>query len=404
MVAPALFGTEILARGSADIAFWLAIAILEAAIAVVAILIVGRYVLRPLFSFAARTSSRELIMAITLLMVIGVAAAAGLAGLSTALGAFLAGVLLSETEYRHQIEVDIAPFKGLLIGLFFITVGMTVDLRAVWQSIDKVIVGVVLLLTAKSMILYPANRLFGVQSGVAIEAAILLAQAGEFGFIVIKLGQTNGLIPGDVALITTAAVAISMMLTPLLAVGARAIAGRVQRMEHHDHLPDHQELSDHIIIGGYGRVGQTIACMLAAENVPFVALDSNAELVIEHRNQDAAVYFGDAARREFLQRAGASRARAFVVTVNSARSAERMVAAAHKERPDARIYARARDVAHAARLIRLGALHVTPETVEASLQLGARLLEGLGIPDDAVGRRVELMRTQEFSVKSPRQG
>jgi CPA2 family monovalent cation:H+ antiporter-2 len=144
--------------------------------------------------------------------------------------------------------------------------------------------------------------------------------------------------------------------------------------------------------------------MLAAENVPFVALDSNAELVIEHRNQDAAVYFGDAARREFLQRAGASRARAFVVTVNSARSAERMVAAAHKERPDARIYARARDVAHAARLIRLGALHVTPETVEASLQLGARLLEGLGIPDDAVGRRVELMRTQEFSVKSPRQG
>jgi CPA2 family monovalent cation:H+ antiporter-2 len=329
MVAPSLFGTEILARGGGDIQFWLAIAILQAAIAVVAILIIGRYALRPLFSFAARTSSRELIMAITLLMVIGVAAATAAVGLSTALGAFLAGVLLSETEYQHQIEVDIAPFKGLLIGLFFITVGMTFDLRIVWQSIDKVSAGVVLLLAAKALILYLASRLFAVRNGVAIEAAMLLAQAGEFGFVVIKLGQANGLIEGDVAHTTTAAIAISMIATPLLAVGARALAGRIQQIEHRDNLPDYQELCEHVIIGGYGRVGQTVARMLVAENVPFVALDSNAELVAEHRDKNVSVFFGDAARREFLQRAGARQARAFLVTVNSARAAERMVAAAH---------------------------------------------------------------------------
>ena len=398
MVAPLLFGTEILARGGANIAYGLAVAVLQAALAIAAILVVGRYALHPLFSFAAKTSSRELIMAMTLLMVIGIAAATGAAGLSTALGAFLAGVLLSETEYRHQIEIDIAPFKGLLIGLFFITVGMTVDLRATWESIDKVMIGVVLLLTGKSIILYIASRLFGVMPGVAVEAAILLAQAGEFGFIVITLGQANGLIPSDVAQITTAAVGISMMMTPLLALGARALAGRMERIEHRDRMPDTDtvELSDHVIIGGYGRVGQVIARLMQAENVPFLALDTNAELVSEASKRGEAVFFGDAGRREFLQRSGADKARAFVVTVNSARAAERMVAAARKERPDAPVFARARDPDHALRLLKLGAVGVTPEAVEASLQLGARVLEGLGLPDEAVARRLDEMRDAEI--------
>ncbi len=396
MVAPVLFGAEILARGG-NIAAGLGWAVLTAAVAIAAILIAGRFLLRPLFSIAGRTGSRELIMAMTLLLVIGVAALTGYAGLSTALGAFLAGVLLSETEYRHQVEFDVAPFKGLLIGLFFITVGMSIDVRMVWGAIGTILLVVVLVLVVKASILYAACRLFGVARSVTVEAAILLAQTGEFAFIVIALGRSTGVVPGELAQGATAVVGISMVLTPFLAIGARALAGRMQRIEHRDRMPTDAAATDHVIIGGYGRVGQVIAGLLRAENVPFVALDTNAELASEGAKRGEPVFLGDAARAEFLRRAGAAGARAFVVTVNSARAAERMVVAARKERPDVPVFARARDPAHAARLLKLGAVEVTLEAVEASLQLGARVLEGLGVSDDAITRRLDDMRNAELA-------
>jgi CPA2 family monovalent cation:H+ antiporter-2 len=181
--------------------------------------------MRPLFSVAARTGSRELIMAMTLLLVVGGAALTGYAGLSGALGAFLAGVLLSETEYRHQVEIDIAPFKGLLVGLFFITVGMSIDIRLVWESIGNILLVVAALLVIKGLVLYGACRLFNVAKGVTVEAAILLAQAGEFAFIVIGLGRATGLVTNELAQATAAVVGISMILTPLCV--RRAQAGRL---------------------------------------------------------------------------------------------------------------------------------------------------------------------------------
>jgi monovalent cation:H+ antiporter-2, CPA2 family len=405
MVAPVLLGGEILARGG-DVAAGLAKALLQAAVAIIAIMVAGRFVLRPLFSIAGKTGSRELIMAMTLLLVIGVASVTSYAGLSTALGAFLAGVLLSETEYRHQIEIDVAPFKGLLVGLFFITVGMTIDVRVVWDAIGAVLLAVVLLLVVKALILFAACRLFRVPLGVTVEAALLLAQAGEFAFIVIALGRLTGLVPVELAQASTAVVGISMMVTPVLALGARMIAGRIARIEHRDHMPTGEaaRTSDHVIIGGYGRVGQVIGRLLEAENVPFVALDTNAELVSEGSKRGEAVFFGDAARHEFLDRAGAAGARAFVVTVNLPRAAERMVAAARRERPDAPVFARARDPAHAGRLLKLGAVEVTLEAVEASLQLGARVLEGLGVSDDAIARRLDDMRQEELARVSEGDG
>jgi CPA2 family monovalent cation:H+ antiporter-2 len=254
------------------------------------------------------------------------------------------------------------------------------------------------LLVIKAVILYGACRLFGVKPSVTVEAAILLAQAGEFGFIVIVLGRSAGLVPGEFAQAATAVVGITMVLTPFLAIGARALAGRIQRIEHRDRMPseDKVEATDHVIIGGYGRVGQLIGRLLHAENIAFVALDTNAELASEGANRGEQVFLGDAARREFLSRAGAAGARAFVVTVNSPRAAERMVVAARKERPDAPVFARARDPAHASRLLKLGAVEVTPEAMEASLQLGARLLKGLGVSDDAVARRLDDMRKEEL--------
>jgi CPA2 family monovalent cation:H+ antiporter-2 len=405
MVAPVLFGAEILARGG-DVAAGLAKALLTAVVTIAVILVAGGFLMRPVFSIAAKTGSRELIMAMTLLLVIGFASVTGYAGLSTALGAFLAGVLLSETEYRHQIEIDIAPVKGILVGLFFISVGMSIDVRVVWGAIGLVLISVALLLAVKAAILFAAARLFGVALGVTVEAAILLAQAGEFAFIVIALGRATGLVSGALAQLATAVVGISMMLTPFMAMGARMLAGRIQRIEHRDQMPseDVAEHTDHVIIGGYGRVGQVIGRLLKAENVPFVALDTNADLASDGAERGEAVFLGDAARGEFLRRAGAAGARAFVVTVNSPRAAERMVAAARKERPDAPVFARARDPAHASRLLKLGAIEVTTEAMEASLQLGARVLEGLGVSDDAVARRLDAMRDQELARISAGEG
>ena len=181
------------------------------------------------------------------------------------------------------------------------------------------------------------------------------------------------------------------MLTPLLAIGGRALAHRIQHIDYAHHLPGEEaaEVRDHVVIGGYGRVGQTIAHLLTLENVPFVALDLNGELVNAVRRRGDSVYFGDAGRLELLQRVGVERARAFVVTVNAPLAAERMVAAIHRARPDARILARARDQEHAARLRALGAVDVIPEAIEASLQLAGRLLLSIGIPDEAVLRRME---------------
>jgi CPA2 family monovalent cation:H+ antiporter-2 len=189
-----------------------------------------------------------------------------------------------------------------------------------------------------------------------------------------------------------------MMATPLCAMAGRRLGQRLQRRAHRGDMSgsDGAQLSDHVLIGGFGRVGQMIARLLSAENVPYIALDTNAEVVAEQRKTPHIVYFGDAGRLEFLDRAGAARARAFVVTVNAPEAAERMVAAARRIRPDAPVFARASDSSHAARLIGLGAVGVIPETVEASLQLGARLLEALGLPDEAVDRRIAEMRGEEL--------
>ena len=398
MVAPVLFGAQMLGAGRPGVALGLALALAQAAVAIAVIAVVGRFVLQPIFHFAAQTGSRELIMAITLLIVLAVASATGYVGLSTALGAFLAGVLLSETEYRHQVEIDLAPFKGLLIGLFFITVGMSIELRVIWDQIDVIVAGVVALLAIKAIILLAASRLFGVSWAVAAEVSILLAQGSEFTFIVVGFGLQGGILSAEAAQIATAVVGIGMVVTPLWASFGRWLGRRLQRVEHGEHMPaaGGGEITDHVVIGGYGRVGQTIARMLAAENVPFIALDVDGELVSEHRKRGAKVYFGDAGRGEFLDRAGAAHARAFVVTVNSARAAERMVAAVRKRRPDAPVFARATDAVHAAHLLKLGAVTVVPEAVEASLQLGGRLLEQLGLPDEAVARRIAEMRQHEL--------
>ena len=403
MVAPILFGVEFLGREDGGLASGLGGAVAGAVAAIVLIMIAGRFVLRPFFRFVAATGSRELIMALAVLTVIVIAGATGAAGLSTALGAFLAGLLLSETEYRHQIEIDLEPFKGLLLGLFFVTVGMSIDLAAVASQALIIAAGVALLVGIKSLITLAATRAFGIPLGPGAESAMLLAQAGEFGFVVIALSSSRGLLSPEIAQVAAAIVGLSMVLTPLGAVAATRVGRRLHELDLHHAGPknDDGDLADHVVIGGYGRVGQIIARLLEAENVPVLAIDSDAEIVNANRGQAMRIFFGDAGRAEMLARAGAKNARAFVVTVNATLAAERMVVAARGQNPAAPVFARAKDGRHAARLRELGAVDLVPEVLEAALQLGGRVLEGLGLTDEAVERRLEEARARELRRLRP---
>jgi CPA2 family monovalent cation:H+ antiporter-2 len=398
MVVPILFVVGVLAGGAGGGIVALIRPFAEALAAVVAILLVGRFVVRPLLRSAVRTGSRDLIMAIALLIVVVFSVATGLAGLSVALGAFLAGLLLSDSEARHHIEVELEPFKGLLLGIFFITVGSNVDVFVIAADAAWIVLAAVLLMGVKAAILFAAARGFGVPRAVAAEVALLLAQAGEFGFVAIGVAQAGALLSPRLAAGAVAVVGLSMLVTPLAALAARALAARLEAAEYGRNAPGPElaELNNHVVIGGFGRVGYLIAQALEGENVPYVALDANGERVARMRLEHQPVFFGDAGRLELLDKVGALRARAFVVTVNNAGAAERMVAAARTIRPDALVFARAADAAHAARLMDLGAVEVIPETVEASLQLAARLLEGLDMPEDAVSQRVADMRAAEM--------
>jgi CPA2 family monovalent cation:H+ antiporter-2 len=399
-VVPVLFTIGILeARSAGDKSLIdLVLPFAQAFAAVALIMVVGRYIVTPLMRSAARTGSRELIMAITLTIVVGISAATGASGLSVALGAFLAGLLLSDSEYRHQIEVDLDPFKGLLLGIFFVSVGMAIDLKLVWAHIGWILLALVGLIVVKAVVLYAAARMFRVERAVAAEVALLLAQGGEFAFIVIGLASVKGLLDIEIGTSAVAVAGLSMMVTPLLARLARHIGERLETADHEErHSPEAgmAELRDHVVIGGFGRVGQTVAKVLDSENVPWIAFDTNGALVTEHREKNRPVYFGDASRHEILHHAGYKKARAFIVTLGSAEATERMVTEIIKLRPKAVVLARAKDSEHATRLTKLGATDAIPEAIEASLQLAGRLLENLDFPEEVADRRIADIRNLE---------
>ncbi len=398
MVVPILFIVGMLSRGPEARASSITDLITPfagALASVVAIMLLGRFVLGPLLRSVVKTGARDLIMALALLILVGASVATGLAGLSVALGAFLAGLLLSDNEARHHIEVDLEPFKGLLLGIFFVTVGSNLDVFAIASDIGWIALAVVVLMGGKALVLYGIARAFGVAANNAAELALLLSQAGEFAFVVLGVAQRQSLLPERLATGAVAVVGLSMLLTPVAAYIGGRIAKKLKSSEHDGLKPGDGvgEMDNHVVIGGLGRVGHVMAQVLAAENVPYVALDTNGDLISRLHAEKQPAYYGDATRIELLEKIGGQRARAFVVTVNNPRAAERMVMAAKAINPDAPVFARAADTAHAARLMALGAVIVVPETVEASLQLAGRLLEGLDVPEETVSQRLAAMRT-----------
>ena len=407
-VLPILFLIGVFAtRDDAAILPAFALAMAQAALAVVVILVIGRLVIRPVLRFVGSTASHDMFLALVLLVIIGTAMATEIAGLSMALGAFLAGLLFAETEYRHEIEADIDPFKGLLMGLFFVSIGMGIDIARIIEDPLWLPAAVLGLFAIKVPVVYVLARAFGEGRSVALEAGLLLGQGGEFAFLIVSMAFAAGLLPADTAQFMLIVAGLSMVATPLVATGARslarAVAARDARNDQDNaEIPD--DPSGHVLIAGYGRVGTMLGALLDGQEIPHIGIDSDAAVVSGYRRQGASVFFGDANRPETLRRFGADRALALVVTMDHAQSAERVVAAARRAWPLLPVYARARDKAHANRLLKLGATQVVPETLEASLQLGEALLGGIGVPETAARRVVDTRRQVEMDIPPPTAG
>jgi CPA2 family monovalent cation:H+ antiporter-2 len=326
------------------------------------------------------------------------AAAAQMAGLSMALGAFLAGLLLAETEFRHQIEADLDPFKNLLLGLFFVTVGMQIDIQLLFNQPVLIVGGVLGLFALKIAIIAPLAKLFGLTWSRAIETAFLLGQAGEFAFVIIATARAGGAIPADTANFMLIVTALSMFIAPLVAsLGGRLAAQFGDSKHRHEAPPEAAIESGHVIIAGFGRVGQTLAGVLDAQEISHIAIDGDANLVRQVRTEGRPAHYGDASSWQVLASVGAAQAAAIVVTINDAEAAERIVGEAKQAWPHVPVYARARDGDHARRLHAAGAALASPDSIEAALQLGEALLNGVGVPDEITRRIINERREAEVT-------
>ena len=358
------------------------VALVEAVLAIGLIAVVGRLVLKPLFRLAAGTDNPEFFMAATLLISVGSGVIAAYAGLSMALGAFVAGLLLAETEYRRAVEAMIDPFRGLLLGVFFFSVGMHIDLGFIWREPLLVIGAFIAMIVVKSVLLAPLCRLFGVPWSASIETGLLLAPGGEFAFIGIGLAVQVGLIANDVAAGVLAVVSLTMAALPFIALFARRAGQHFAHQAAADPLFTVLPPDDHarrVIVVGHGRVGQLVCDLLEKHNIAYIAADRDAVVVERWRKLGRPIYYGDASTLQFLRRCGIDEALGVIVTIDTT-AVDDVVKATRARRPDVMIVARAHDAHHARHLYTLQVTDTVPETIEASLQLAESALVGLGVP------------------------
>ncbi|MBP1183674.1 cation:proton antiporter [Methylobacterium sp. PvR107] len=382
-VAPVLFAIAVLGRDDGGDKGWaLAMALGQAAVALVLIVVAGRLALRPLFQLVARTRSTELFMAACLLVIVGTALTAAASGLSMTLGAFVAGLLLAETEYRRAIEATIDPFKGLLLGVFFVSVGMNLDPAQLMASPGAILGLSLALVLIKAAVVMMAAPVLKIPRPVALETALLLGPGGEFAYVLIGGAMATGLVPEEVGAAALVVTTVTMIMIPALAAIGRRLKMRAtasaQAAVKAEPWPERVE--NRVIVAGFGRVGRQVGEMLERHKIPYLALDSDAARVAEQRRAGAPVYFGDSGNTEMLRRCDIATARALVVTLDNPRAVEAAVSAARAERPDLTIVARARDARHASSLYELGVDDAVPETIEASLQLSEAVLVDVGVP------------------------
>ncbi|WP_269531260.1 monovalent cation:proton antiporter-2 (CPA2) family protein [Chitinimonas sp. BJYL2] len=404
-VVPLLILIPALGRADSDPWLVLGIAVLKIALALIVLLYFGPRVLRPLFHLVAKGRSTELFVLNVLLVTLGIAYATAQAGLSLALGAFLAGMLIAETEYRHQVEEDIRPFRDLLLGLFFVTIGMRLNLREVWAHLGVIVVVVVLLTIGKAALIAGLTRWFGRSPGTAVRTGLALGQGGEFGFVLLALGAASGMLPLAAEQVALAAILLSMLIAPFLIQQSEAIVRRfvasdwmLQAMRLTQLAAKTMATSDHVILCGYGRSGQAMARMLQQEEIPFYALDLDPERVKEAAAAGECVSFGDATRREVLISAGLPRARALIVTYDHTPSALKILAIVRQERPDLPVVVRTWDDSDIDRLRQAGADAVVAELMEGSLMLASHAMMLLGVPLNRVLRHIRDAREARYSL------
>jgi len=383
-VVPILLFVAMLANGAGgSVTSGLALAVANAALALGVIVVVGRLLLRPLFRLVASTGTGELFVAATLFVIVATAVIAGLAGMSMALGAFVAGLLLSETEFRKAIEATIDPFKGLLLGLFFFTVGMNIDLRELAREPVWLFASVVGLVGIKAAIIIGLARLFRVPLPASVETGLLLGPGGEFAFVIVGVAIAAGLVTARAGSFTLAVTSVTMALIPLLAMAARRIAPRFEERRPLDPQLLVAPPADgrvRAIVVGHGRVGQVVCDLLDTHRFPYLSTDRDPSSVAEHRRRGREVYYGDATNPAFLKSCGLMAAPALIVTIHDQAAIDEIVRVARELRPDILIVSRARDARHARHLYAIGVTDAVPETIEASLQLSEAALVGLGVP------------------------
>ena len=373
-------------------------AVLDAVVVIAAVILVGRFLLSPVLRLVATSRTAEVFTAAAVFAVLGTAWLMQEVGLSLALGAFVAGLMMAESQYRHQVIADIQPFRGILLGLFFMAVGMSIDFGLLGRHPLLIVALVLGLLLVKSAILWVLCRLMGINTPNATRVAMLLSQSGEFGFVIFGLAAISGLLPEELFQILVLLVALSMTTTPLMA-NLCEFLGRclIRSMTPHDVSTEHIDTDrSHVIIAGFGRVGRRVAKILQSADIPYLAIDSNAERVREGRQDGYSVFFGDASQADVLKAAGAGEAGVLICTLDRTVPATRLVNIMRQHYPHIAIHARGRDSQHCEQLLKAGATIAISETLEASLQLGSAVLLAMGSPEQEAVALIRSFRKEYY--------
>lgn len=404
-VVPLLVLIPALGQPADQLAWALVYALLKAAAVLILLLGVGQKILRPWFDIVAKQHSSELFVLNVLLVTLGISYATELAGLSLSLGAFVAGMLIAETHYRHQVEEDIKPFRDILLGLFFITIGMQLNLGLLWQQMATVLGLFALMVIAKAGLIWLLSRKFKQNAPTATRIALALAQAGEFGFVVLALATKQLTYPEALYQSILAAMLLSMFVAPFVIQHSdwlvRKLCGSEwlnQSRNLHKLTQQAMQVDEHVILCGYGRSGQRIARLLAQEQVPFFALDLDPERVSQAAAAGDSVAYGDAAKREVLIAAGLPRAKALVISYADVSSSLKILHHVQAIAPELPVIVRSTDDKYIETLKAAGATEVVAEIMEGSLMLASQTLMILGIPLNRVVRRIRLAREQQYQL------
>ncbi len=398
-VVPLLAILPLISSAKEDLLMGIGVASLKALVVIILISIAGRLFLRPFFSLIGSAKSEEVYVSTTLLIVLGAAMLTNELGLSTAMGAFIAGLLIAETEYRNKVENSIMPFKSLLLGLFFMTVGMSIDINFILNNLSKLFIVSFGLLAIKASIVFILCKLFKFRTGAAVHSGLLLSQGGEFAFVLFGIASQQGIIEQETAQLLFMLVAITMAVTPMLSMLGVFIEDKLdieQEVDANQEFKGVSDLNGHVIIAGFGRVGRVVAFMLSQEQINYVAVDSNYTLVKQARTRGFPVYHGELSKTDTLRAVGAERAAAVILTMDDKIDLRKAVKTVSTHYKNLEVIARVEDYREGKGIRRLGADVAVPATIETGLQLGGALLRSLGIVEHEILSTKEKMRKNDY--------